>query len=81
MCEQICCDAQPSDVVDDPQRKGEPVKNGVRVNAVWAGIIKTLMHSPENHPFFASLHPMGRMGEISEIVRRGVWTIHRSTNL
>jgi NAD(P)-dependent dehydrogenase (short-subunit alcohol dehydrogenase family) len=26
------------------------------------------MHSPEIHPFFASLHPMGRMGEISEIV-------------
>jgi len=43
-------------------------KSGVRVNAVSAGIIKTPMHSPEIHPFFASLHPMGRMGEISEIV-------------
>jgi NAD(P)-dependent dehydrogenase (short-subunit alcohol dehydrogenase family) len=46
----------------------EHVKNGVRVNAVSAGIIKTPMHQPDNHPFFASLHPMGRMGEISEIV-------------
>jgi Enoyl-(Acyl carrier protein) reductase len=46
----------------------EHAKNGVRVNAVSAGIIKTPMHSPEIHPFFASLHPMGRMGEISEIV-------------
>jgi len=46
----------------------EHAKNGVRVNAVSAGIIKTSMHSPEIHPFFASLHPMGRMGEISEIV-------------
>ncbi|HEY2535163.1 MAG TPA: SDR family oxidoreductase [Xanthobacteraceae bacterium] len=46
----------------------EYAKNGVRVNAVSAGIIKTPMHPLENHPFFASLHPMGRMGEISEIV-------------
>ena len=46
----------------------EHAKNGVRVNAVSAGIIKTPMHSPEIHPFFASLHPMGRMGEVSEIV-------------
>jgi NAD(P)-dependent dehydrogenase (short-subunit alcohol dehydrogenase family) len=46
----------------------EHAKNGVRVNAVSAGIIKTPMHQPENHPFFASLHPMGRMGETSEIV-------------
>jgi NAD(P)-dependent dehydrogenase (short-subunit alcohol dehydrogenase family) len=46
----------------------EHAKNGVRVNAVSAGIIKTPMHSPEIHPFFASLHPMGRMGQISEIV-------------
>jgi len=43
-------------------------KNGVRVNAVSAGNIKTPMHAPEIHPFFASLHPIGRMGEISEIV-------------
>jgi NAD(P)-dependent dehydrogenase (short-subunit alcohol dehydrogenase family) len=46
----------------------ENAKNGVRVNAVSAGIIKTPMHQPETHPFFASLHPLGRMGEISEIV-------------
>ena len=46
----------------------EYAKSGVRVNAVSAGIIKTPMHPLEIHPFFASLHPMGRMGEISEIV-------------
>jgi NAD(P)-dependent dehydrogenase (short-subunit alcohol dehydrogenase family) len=46
----------------------EHVKNGVRVNAVSAGIIKTPMHQPEIHPFFASLHPMGRMGETTDIV-------------
>jgi NAD(P)-dependent dehydrogenase (short-subunit alcohol dehydrogenase family) len=46
----------------------EHAKSGVRVNAISAGIIKTPMHSPETHPFFASLHPLGRMGEVSEIV-------------
>ena len=46
----------------------EHAKNGVRVTVVLAGTIKTPMHSPEIHPFFASLHPMGRIGEISEIV-------------
>ena len=46
----------------------EYARNGVRVNAVSAGIIKTPMHPLESHPFLASLHPMGRMGEVSEIV-------------
>jgi NAD(P)-dependent dehydrogenase (short-subunit alcohol dehydrogenase family) len=46
----------------------ECAKNGVRVNAVSAGIIKTPMHPVETHGFFASLHPMGRMGETSDIV-------------
>jgi NAD(P)-dependent dehydrogenase (short-subunit alcohol dehydrogenase family) len=46
----------------------ECAKSGVRVNAVSAGIIKTPMHPVESHRFFASLHPMGRMGEISDIV-------------
>jgi NAD(P)-dependent dehydrogenase (short-subunit alcohol dehydrogenase family) len=41
---------------------------GVRVNAVSPGIIKTPMHAVEAHPAYAGLHPMGRMGEIDEIV-------------
>jgi NAD(P)-dependent dehydrogenase (short-subunit alcohol dehydrogenase family) len=41
---------------------------GVRVNAVAPGIIKTPMHAPETHDFLAKLHPMKRMGEVSEIV-------------
>ena len=32
------------------------------------GIIKTPMHPPETHDFLAGLHPLGRMGEVQEIV-------------
>jgi NAD(P)-dependent dehydrogenase (short-subunit alcohol dehydrogenase family) len=41
---------------------------GIRVNAVSPGIIKTPMHRAETHDFLATLHPLGRMGTISEIV-------------
>lgn len=41
---------------------------GVRVNAVAPGVIKTPMHAPEAHEFLASLHPMGRMGEVRDVV-------------
>lgn len=43
-------------------------KSGVRVNAVSPGIIKTPMHPPETHSALAGLHPVGRMGEIRDIV-------------
>ena len=29
---------------------------------------KTPMHAPETHEFLAKLHPVGRMGEIQDIV-------------
>ncbi|GEL23659.1 3-oxoacyl-ACP reductase [Pseudonocardia sulfidoxydans NBRC 16205] len=41
---------------------------GVRVNALSPGIIKTPMHPVEAHSAYAGLHPLGRMGEIDEIV-------------
>lgn len=43
-------------------------KTGVRVNAVSPGIIKTPMHAPETHAALSTLHPVGRMGEIGDIV-------------
>jgi NAD(P)-dependent dehydrogenase (short-subunit alcohol dehydrogenase family) len=46
----------------------EYAKRGIRVNAVAPGIIKTPMHAPETHAMLASLHPVARMGEISDIV-------------
>ena len=41
---------------------------GVRVNAVAPGVIKTPMHAVRTHKFLAGLQPVGRMGEIQEVV-------------
>ena len=46
----------------------EYAKLGIRVNAVAPGVIKTPLHPVETHAQLAKLHPLGRMGEISEIV-------------
>jgi NAD(P)-dependent dehydrogenase (short-subunit alcohol dehydrogenase family) len=46
----------------------EVAKRGVRVNAVSPGIIKTPMHAPAIYASLAKLHPLGRMGEVKDIV-------------
>lgn len=46
----------------------EYAKRGIRVNAVAPGVIKTPMHAPETHSMLAGLHPVGRMGEVSDVV-------------
>jgi NAD(P)-dependent dehydrogenase (short-subunit alcohol dehydrogenase family) len=46
----------------------EYAKRGIRVNAVALGIIKTPMHPAQMHKALAALHPLGRMGEISDVV-------------
>ncbi len=46
----------------------EYADKNIRVNSVAMGIIKTPMHAPETLDFLAGLHPMGRMGEVQEVV-------------
>ena len=46
----------------------EYAKRGIRVNAVAPGIVKTPMHPAETYAQLGALHPLGRMGEISDIV-------------
>jgi NAD(P)-dependent dehydrogenase (short-subunit alcohol dehydrogenase family) len=46
----------------------EYAATGVRVNAVSPGVIKTPMHAPETYDGLGTLHPMGRMGETSDVV-------------
>jgi len=46
----------------------EYATRGIRVNAVSPGTVKTPMHDEETHDFLAALHPVGRMGEVSDIV-------------
>lgn len=46
----------------------EYAKRGIRVNAVALGVIKTPMHPAETHGTLDTLHPVGHMGEISDVV-------------
>ncbi|MDF3884032.1 SDR family NAD(P)-dependent oxidoreductase [Cupriavidus basilensis] len=46
----------------------EYARSGIRANAVSPGIIKSPMHPPETHAALGALHPVGRMGEMSDIV-------------
>jgi NAD(P)-dependent dehydrogenase (short-subunit alcohol dehydrogenase family) len=46
----------------------EYAKRGIRVNAVALGVIKSPMHPVETHQALGPLHPVGHMGEISDVV-------------
>jgi NAD(P)-dependent dehydrogenase (short-subunit alcohol dehydrogenase family) len=46
----------------------EYASRGIRSNAVALGIIKTPMHDPSTYEALASLHPMGQLGEVDDVV-------------
>jgi len=46
----------------------EYADRGIRSNAVALGIINTPMHDPSTHDALAALHPMGRLGEVDDVV-------------
>jgi NAD(P)-dependent dehydrogenase (short-subunit alcohol dehydrogenase family) len=46
----------------------EYAKRGIRVNTVALGVIKSPMHPVETHAQLDTLHPLGHMGEMSDIV-------------
>ncbi len=46
----------------------EYASRGVRVNAISPGVIQTPLHDAASYDGLAALHPLGRVGEVSDIV-------------
>lgn len=46
----------------------EYASRGVRVNAVSLGVVKTAAHDPASYEGLEALHPLGRVGEVSDVV-------------
>ena len=46
----------------------EYASRGIRSNAVALGVIRTPMHDPSLYDMPALLHPVGRLGEIDDVV-------------
>ena len=47
----------------------EYAKHGIRCNAVALGDIRTPMHDPATYAALAERHPLGRVGEIDDVVK------------
>jgi NAD(P)-dependent dehydrogenase (short-subunit alcohol dehydrogenase family) len=45
----------------------------IRVNAIAPGVINTPLHPQEKHPILAKMHPLGRLGEVPEIVEAALY--------
>jgi NAD(P)-dependent dehydrogenase (short-subunit alcohol dehydrogenase family) len=56
----------------------EYAARGVRVNAVALGVIRTPMDDPAEYAGMAAFHPIGRAGEISDVVD-GILYLERAT--
>jgi NAD(P)-dependent dehydrogenase (short-subunit alcohol dehydrogenase family) len=46
----------------------EYASRGVRVNAVSLGVIKTAAHDAASYEHLESVHPLGRLGEVTDVV-------------
>jgi NAD(P)-dependent dehydrogenase (short-subunit alcohol dehydrogenase family) len=46
----------------------EYADRGIRSNAVALGIIRTPMHEPSAYDQLAKMHPLGRLGEVDDVV-------------
>lgn len=46
----------------------EYAQRGVRVNAVSLGVIQTPAHDPASYAGMAVLHPLGRLGDVGDVV-------------
>ena len=46
----------------------EYASRGIRVNAVSLGVIMTPAHDPASYKGLEALHPLGRVGEVSDVV-------------
>jgi NAD(P)-dependent dehydrogenase (short-subunit alcohol dehydrogenase family) len=51
----------------------EYADRGIRVNTVALGVIRTPMHDPSSYETLAKLHPVGRLGEIDDVVEAVVY--------
>jgi NAD(P)-dependent dehydrogenase (short-subunit alcohol dehydrogenase family) len=56
----------------------EYASRGIRVNAVAPGIIRTPIHDAASYEGLAALHPLGRLGEIDDVVD-GILYLERAT--
>ena len=56
----------------------EYTSRGVRVNAVALGVIRTQMENPASYDALAKLHPLGRVGEIGDVVDGVLYLEHAS---
>ena len=56
----------------------EYAAHGVRVNAVSLGVIRTPEHDADSYEGMAALHPLGRLGDVSDVVD-GVLYLEQAT--
>jgi NAD(P)-dependent dehydrogenase (short-subunit alcohol dehydrogenase family) len=54
----------------------EYASRGVRVNAVSLGVVRTPLHDAGSYAGMAALHPLGRVGDVSDVVNGALYLEH-----